>query len=236
MTRHDPNLAMVEVIARALGPLREQLVLVGGCAAGLLLTDPAAAPARVTYDVDLLAEVAALPGYYQLEAEFSRLGFKRDMTRDAPICRWRFGEIQVDLMPAEDRVLGFANRWYPLVARTCRERTLPGGLTIRLITAPAFLATKFEAFSDRGQGDVLGSHDLEDIINILDGRPELADEIEQIEEGELRSFLAGRCRGLLAQTAFHDALPGLIFPDESHVERMALLMQRLERIAAMASA
>ena len=74
MIASDPNVAKVELIAKALGPLRERLVLVGGCAAGLLFTDPAAAPARVTYDVDLLAEVAALSGYHQLEKEFSRLG------------------------------------------------------------------------------------------------------------------------------------------------------------------
>jgi len=66
----DPNVAKVELIAAALGALRERLVLVGGCAAGLLFTDPGAAPARVTYDVDLLAEVAALSGYHQLEKEF----------------------------------------------------------------------------------------------------------------------------------------------------------------------
>ena len=67
MKAQDPNIAKVELIAAALGPLRGQLVFVGGCAAGLLLTDPAAASARVTFDVDLLAEVAALPGYYKLE-------------------------------------------------------------------------------------------------------------------------------------------------------------------------
>ncbi len=59
MIASDPNVAKVELITKALGPLRERLVLVGGCAAGLLFTDPAAAPARVTYDVDLLAEVTS---------------------------------------------------------------------------------------------------------------------------------------------------------------------------------
>ena len=53
MNPQDPNLAKVELIAHVLGPLRDELVLVGGCAAGLLMTDPGAAPARVTYDVDL---------------------------------------------------------------------------------------------------------------------------------------------------------------------------------------
>ena len=44
----DPNLAQVELIAHVLGSLREELVFFGGCAVGLLMTDPAASPARVT--------------------------------------------------------------------------------------------------------------------------------------------------------------------------------------------
>lgn len=230
MIRHDPNLGMVERVATALGPLREQLVFVGGCAVGLLLTDPAAALARVTYDVDLLAEVTALPGYHRLEEVFSGLGFRRDLAPDAPICRWRFEEIEVDLMPTDDAVLGFANRWYPLVAKTCREVVLPSGTRIRLIAAPAFLATKFEAFSDRGKGDFLLSHDLEDIINVVDGRPELVEEVAQAPDA-LRDYIGARIREVLAQPGFHDALPGLVFPDESHAERLSFLKQRLKSIA-----
>jgi len=90
--RRRPNLAKVELIAQALGPLRERLVFVGGCAVDLLLTDVAAAPSRVTFDVDLVAQVAALSGYHALEAEFAGLGFKRDLSKGAPICRWRLDE------------------------------------------------------------------------------------------------------------------------------------------------
>ena len=60
MSPRDPNLAQVELIAHVLGSLREELVFVGGCAVGLLMSDPAASPARVTYDVDLVVEVASL--------------------------------------------------------------------------------------------------------------------------------------------------------------------------------
>jgi hypothetical protein len=59
----DPNLERVEVVAAALGPLREQLVFVGGCAAGLLISDPAATPIHATLDVDLVVQVAALREY-----------------------------------------------------------------------------------------------------------------------------------------------------------------------------
>ena len=226
----DPNVAKVELIANALGPLRERLVLVGGCAAGLLFTDPAAAPARVTYDVDLLAEVAALSGYHQLEKEFSRLGFKRDMSADAPICRWRLGELEVDLMPTESSILGFSNQWYPLAVETSQRLTLPSGITIRLISAPAFMATKFVAFADRGNGDFLASHDLEDIINLIDGRPELIDEVAQ-SPTELRSYLSAHCRMLLNTPAFHDGLQGFIVPGSPQGGQVATVTQRLTRLA-----
>lgn len=227
MIASDPNVAKVELIAAALGVLRERLVLVGGCAAGLLLTDPGAAPARVTYDVDLLAEVAALSGYHQLEKEFSRLGFKRDMSVDAPICRWRLGDLEVDLMPTEESILGFSNRWYPLAVKTAQILTLPSGMTIRLISAPAFVATKFVAFADRGDSDFLASPDLEDIINLIDGRPELIDEIAK-SPIELRAYVAAQCRMLQNTPAFHDGLQGFIAP--AHLQG-SYVTQRLARLA-----
>lgn len=232
MRREHPNLAKIELIADALGALRDQLVFVGGCAVDLLLTDPAAAPARVTYDVDLVARVEALVGYRALEKEFSRLGFKRDMAQDAPICRWRFNNMEVDLMPMDSSVLGFANRWYPIAVETAQALMLSTGVAIRLISAPAFMATKFEAFFDRGRSDVLGSHDLEDIVNVLDGRPELVSEIA-LTEPELRRYLAAQCRSLLAMPDFINALPGMVFPDESLAGRVKLLEERLGQIAQL---
>ncbi len=232
MRAQYPNLAKIELVAHALGALREQLVFVGGCAMDLLLTDPAAAPARVTYDVDLVAQVAALAGYHALEKQFSQLGFKRDMAQDAPICRWRYHNLEVDLMPMDSTVLGFANRWYPLAVQTAQEVVLPAGMTIRLINAPAFLATKFEAFLDRGRGDLLGSHDLEDIVNVLDGRPELVSEVA-LAAPELRQYLAAQCRALLAMPGFMGALPGMVFPDESLAERVKLLALRFEQIGGL---
>lgn len=232
MTRQDPNIAKVELIAAALGNLREQLVLVGGCAAGLLLTDPAAASARVTFDVDLVAEVAALASYYALEKQFARLGFVRDISPEAPICRWRMGALEVDLMPMDSRVLGFANRWYPIVVATAQVCALPSGTSIRLIAAPAFVATKFEAFADRGGGDMLASHDLEDIVNVIDGRPGLRDEVAAARH-DLRTYVSAQCTRLLQSSAFLDALPGLVFPDAAHAARLDILKDRIGQLAAI---
>ena len=230
MNSRDPNIAKVELVARALGALCDELVFVGGCAAGLLITDAAAAPVRVTYDVDLVVEVASLSGYHRMEKQFPKLGFTRDMASDAPICRWRYQNLEVDLMPTDSAILGFANRWYPLVMETAETMILPSGACIRLITAPAFIATKFEAFNDRGNSDVLASHDLEDIINVIDGRISITDEITKAAP-HLRAYLGGQFKNLLSMPNFIDYLSGMLHPDESLAARVSLLKERLHALA-----
>lgn len=132
----------------------------------------------------------------------------------------------------DTHILGFANRWYPLAMQTAQVVELPSAMKIRLISAPVFVATKFEAFADRGKGDFLGSHDLEDIVNVMDGRPELIDEIAA-SSMELRHYLSGQCGSLLAMPKFGDSLQGMVFPDESLAERVQLLMERFQRISQM---
>ena len=226
----DPNLSKIELIATALGPLCGQLVFVGGCAVGLLITDAAAAPVRVTFDVDLVARVSALSKYHEIENEFVRLGFSRDTAIDAPICRWRYRGLEVDLMPTDSKVLGFANRWYPLAVEIAQDVKLPSGTIIKLIAAPAFLGTKFEAYSDRGGGDMLASHDLEDIINVVDGRPELLEEVEHAP-AELRDYLRRRFNELLEAPDFLYVLAGMIFPDDSLAERTQVVAERIHLLA-----
>lgn len=232
MSPSDPNLAKVELIASALGDLRSELIFVGGCAAGLLMSGPATPAARVTYDVDLVAQMASLRDYHRMEKELAGLGFARDMAPEAPICRWRYRGIEVDLMPTDPDILGFANRWYPLAVATAEDVTLPSGMTIRLIAAPLFLATKFEAFADRGNEDLIASHDLEDIVNILDGRPQLIAEIER-SVPELRTYLAEKAVRLLGMPDFGNYLPGMVVQDETLPDRVATVAARLEQIASL---
>lgn len=226
----DPNLQRVELVAHALGDLCDELVLVGGCAAGLLYTSPQAPPPRATFDVDLVAEVAALAAYHALEARFAERGFMRDMAQDAPICRWRICDVEVDLMPTDQRVLGFSNRWYPLAITTAMPMSLPSGARIRLISAPAFLATKFEAFATRGGNDLMSSHDFEDIINVLDGRPGIESEITAADK-ELRAYLAARFRDVLRHPDFDNTLPGLVVFDALYDSRIEAVRSRVATIA-----
>jgi hypothetical protein len=62
----NPNLEILEICARALGPLCDELVFLGGCVTALLITDAASPTVRVTRDVDVLAEVATMAEYHKL--------------------------------------------------------------------------------------------------------------------------------------------------------------------------
>jgi predicted nucleotidyltransferase len=225
----DPNLHQIELVAAALAPLLDRLVFVGGCAAGLLIDDPGATPIRATLDVDLVCRVTALTQYHDLESQFAALGFGRDLASEAPVCRWTFRGIQVDLMPTDPTVLGFANRWYEVAAQTATAFHLPSGAAIQLISAPAFLATKFEAYADRGQSDLLASHDMEDIVNVIAHRARIVEEA-QASAPELQKYLAVRCRRLAEHPDLEGYLPGLLL-DASNLEFTDRVIARLHAMS-----
>jgi predicted nucleotidyltransferase len=224
------NLALLQTVAAALGPLRDSLVFVGGCAVALLVTNVRAQPIRMTEDVDLVAQVASLRDYHQLEKQFETLGFTRDMRTDAPICRWRNSDVVVDLMPSTEGILGFHNRWYPLAVETAVTVMLGDGNPIRLVSAPVFIATKIEAFKGRGKSDYLASHDLEDIITVVDGRESLLNEIAE-SGGELRDYLKVEIARMLVVDDFLTALPGQLPADRGSQARLPGLLEKLKRIA-----
>lgn len=53
------NLELLIVAAKLLRPVLDELVFVGGCATGLLLSDEAAPEVRPTFDVDAIAEITS---------------------------------------------------------------------------------------------------------------------------------------------------------------------------------
>lgn len=222
----DPNYEYLLLIADALGDLRDNVVFVGGSTAGLLLTDSAAEGIRATKDVDAIVEAATLRQYYELEARLPPLGFARDAESDV-ICRWRHAATGVlfDLMPIDPGILGFSNRWYPEAARTAIRERLSDRVEIRRIAAPAFIATKPEAFVSRGRGDFLSSHDLEDVLTLVDGRPSVVDELRKASH-ELRQFVRETVGALISEPRFEDYLPGLL-ADSS---RTNIVLDRLKSL------
>ena len=111
--------------------------------------------------------------------------------------------------------------------------TLPSGTAINLISAAAFLATKFEAFRTRGGGDAAMSHDLEDIINVIEGRLSIVDDVGTAAP-DLRRYVASEVAALQATPDFANLLPGLVTNDSLHGERLTLVRRRILAIAEIA--
>jgi predicted nucleotidyltransferase len=227
----DRNIERLCLVARKLGSLREQVVFLGGATTSLLVTDPAAPPPRPTKDVDLIIEVGSRVEYSTtLREQLLDLGFLEDTDEDAPVCRWVVEDVKVDIMPTEGKVLGFSNRWYGPAMREATSRELPDGTAIRVISAPHFVAAKIEAFRNRGEGDHLASHDLEDLVFVVDGRAEIIDEVQASAEA-LREYLARHLGELLDTPAFLDALPGHLPGDAASQLRLPALGEKLQRMA-----
>ena len=223
------NVAMLDVVAAALGPLVEQVVFVGGSIVGLLLDAPGSVLIRATLDVDLVVEAVSNADYYKFGNELKKRGFTEDTRDGAPLCRWIVAGTTVDIMPSDARPLGFTNPWYGLVLKTSTATRLPSGNSINLISAPAFLGTKLTALSNRGMGDLQASHDMEDIVTLLDGRFLLKNEIAATDKA-LRIYIAEQLSALCGRSDIEEILVGHLGSDTASQSRLPILLSRIRRI------
>ena len=99
---------------------------------------------------------------------------------------------------------------------------------MRHLSAPHFLATKFEAFKDRWQNDVYLSHDLEDIMTVMEGRSTVVQELAAADKA-VRKHVVQSIAALLDMPTLHNALPGLL----SDPEREHVVKARLTQIAQL---
>jgi hypothetical protein len=222
------NVAELTSAAKLLRPLLEQLVFVGGVVTSLLIDDPAAADARQTYDVDAMVEVGSLMEYYEFGNRLRALQFSEDSSQGAPRCRWKHGKVKLDVMPTDGSILNLPSRWFKIAMQNADTVQLETDLLIRITRAPYFIATKLDAFKDRGKNDY-SSHDLEDMIAVIDGRPTLLRELRDSPE-ELREYISSEIGKLLLKDAFVDSLPGQLLPDPTSQARIGKLLATLDEI------
>lgn len=205
----DINLMQLEAVAVALNDLLPHVTFVGGCTTVLLVDQAAFYGVRKTDDVDVIIDVATRVEYYKFSDRLRNLGFREDS--EGPVCRWllktRTGIVKLNVMPIDEQILGFSNRWYQEAIDQAMDVVLPGNMIIRVVSPAYFLATKFEAFAGRGKGDFF-SHDLEDIVFVLENRKGLIMELMDSPEA-LKHYLAKQA-GELLQDAFLNVLPGLL--------------------------
>jgi len=226
---------MLELAAEILGPLVDDVVFVGGATVHLWITEEAAPPVRATDDVDVICDVTTYSQYQALAERLRDRGLEEAMGEPV-ICRWRHrpSGLAIDVMPTAEKVLGFSNRWYPLGIETAIERTLASGVHIRAVAPPLVIATKLAAWRGRGRGDILRSLDVHDIIVLINGRPELADELA-LQADELRAYTAVELTALTDEPYFEYVIQsavagyGDVAPARATIvrDRLAAIIERV---------
>lgn len=219
--------------AEELGPLCKDMVFTGGSITELLITDTAVKPSRPTLDVDVIVRVAAKGDYHDLIPKLGKRGFQPDSSSRV-ICRFRKGDLVLDVMPSDPSILGFSNPWYEPAFQNSWTAALSGATRIQVISAPYFLATKCAAFRSRGKSDYFTSHDFEDMIAVIDGRSSIADEVRS-GDSPIKKCLADEFAKMLADTAFDEAISANLHPDPESQRRRPMVKERIGKIAAMKS-
>lgn len=224
------NLEMLSLAARGLAALKDEVVFVGGATIELYLTGRPALKVRPTDDVDCIIEVVSRVEYHKIEERLRGLNFSHPMDERAPICRWQYQGILVDVMPIDGKILGFTNRWYPDGFAKAVSARLPDGQDIRIFDLTYFVASKIEAFKDRGKNDFAGSTDLEDIVTLIDGVPDFQERILRAPDN-VRDYLQESFKALVGDEVFLDYLEGHL-PPVGRKERVARARAILQALAS----
>ena len=220
----------MQIVTRRFEPLGVRFTFVGGAVMGLLVDNPQLSELRPTKDVDIIVEVITYAEFSALEERLREAGFQHDTSDGAPICRWLVADCRVDIMPADSTVLGMNSRWFREALDLSNIVKLGRNCSANVIAPALFIATKLEAFKDRGKCDYYGSHDLEDIVTLIDGRAAIIEDVSGTAR-DVRAFIASSFAKLIRNPDLQDALPGHL-PRLSR-QRGNIGMERFKAIAAL---
>lgn len=220
------NIGVVEEVAAALKGFKEQFVFIGGAVVSLYADDVAADEIRPTADIDMTVNLAGYGSWTQMEQQLASLGFFPN-PHGHSICSYRYKNIPIDIMSAEDGPMGPANKWYKIgfedlwTIKAIEEE-------INILKAPCYLAAKFEAYNDRGQGDYRTSHDFEDIIYVIDNRINIVEEIARTND-RIKSFLIEETIKIFGSPSFEEILSVHLHPLIA-TERYPILLEKFNSI------
>jgi len=212
--------------------LPHRFVLLGGAVVGLLVDHPEMVDFRPTKDVDVLVKVMSRLEYTRLEEELRACGFRHDISDGAPICRWVVGRsAKLDVLPLDGSVLGFGSEWFKEAWEHAQQIVLEGR-NLESISPVYLVATKIAAFENRGNRDFWASHDLEDMVTVIDGRSGMVEEIQQSADS-VRHYIASRFSEYIASSDFLEALCAYLDSDPATQERLPGLQEKIRRISKL---
>ncbi|MCB1584496.1 MAG: hypothetical protein KDI92_15680 [Xanthomonadales bacterium] len=219
------QIEMIRQVSDALGDLKNEVVFVGGCVTGLLVKDDfSLEKVRFTDDVDLIVDVITHTDWQHLQKQLREKGFKEDMT-DNLICRMYLANLKVDVMPVEEKILGFSNQWYKSAIKNPLMYNLDKKFTVKIISPVYFIAAKIDAYIGRGQGDILGSHDLEDMVTLFDGRAEIVEEVLS-SAADVRAYISSQLKQLMDKNNFEYVIQSVAGNNQ---QREQVIFERINR-------
>jgi predicted nucleotidyltransferase len=185
---------------------------------------------RPTVDVDCVVEITTAAAYYAFVDGLRDHGFRQCTDEGAPLCRLVLGEVRVDILPSVDTPIGPTNRWYREAIASADWHEVAPCLEVLAITPIYFVATKLQAFRDRGRGDYQASHDLEDILSVVAGLPLLRKQIAT-DNTAIAVAVRNDLVALRAHEAFIDAVPAHFEGDRAGQARADLVLDWLASLA-----
>ena len=181
------NITRIKAVSNALAKLETPVVFAGGATVSLYATEGALEEVRPTDDVDVVIELAAYKDFAEVENKLREIGFVNDI-RSKVICRYLYQGIIVDIMPTEETILGFSNKWYAPGFKKAIDYEIDKQHRVKIFPVSYFIASKLEAFRSRGKNDGRTSTDFEDIIFVLGNRNIVWQEFEE-SESNVKTYL-----------------------------------------------
>ncbi|HRF88508.1 MAG TPA: hypothetical protein PK244_07925 [Pseudomonadales bacterium] len=180
----NPHIALLQETTKRLTPdILGSIVFIGGATVSLHFDQASTLDVRSTRDVDFLVDVLSPVEYQKICKKIAACGFKQSVVPslygDDLICRYTSSDgLVIDILPVDTAMLGWkASAWFAETVQQAEKHILPNGVCILRATSVNLLATKLEAYLNRGQQDLLASKDAADIINLFAGRNSLVAEI-----------------------------------------------------------
>ena len=122
-------------------------------------------------------------------------------------------------MPTDEHILQFTNKWYKEGFKNTQNYVLSPNCSIRILTAPYFIASKLEAFFSpyrKYHLDPYASHDFEDIIYILDNCENIVELIQSSNE-PVKTYIQQQFDFLLKNKPIVYVLSGIIRDSENEI-------------------
>ena len=218
-------MGLVKKVATALGELNDEVAYVGGATVSIYADDPIAEDVRPTKDVDIMLRIATSAELAALQDKLASKSIYPDPEANVN-CRFKYEDVLIDVMSTKEVGWAPSDPWFEPGFKSLMKYKLDDEVTIRVFTAPFFLATKFSAFHDRAN-DPRTSTDFEDIVYVLDSRVNIVDEIRNAPN-DVQNYLKDQLK-IFLRTDMGESISCHLSPFQGD-ERLALLREKVRSI------